>query len=69
MTPTMEQTDARSESRFQRWRSSGSSILGRCPRLAVNAAPLTLNRYRRGRRRLWSVLGEKLVLAASVVPG
>ena len=40
----MEQTDTRSESRFQRWRSSGFLILGRCPRLAVNAAPLALTR-------------------------
>src|SRR5438067_12251873 len=40
----MEQTDTRSESRFQRWRSLGFLILGRCPRLAVNAAPLALTR-------------------------
>ena len=56
----MEQTDARSESRFQRWRSWGPSILGRCPGLAVNAAPLALNRYRRGRRRLLVSIGREV---------
>ncbi len=46
-----------------------SQILGLRARLAMNAAPLALNKYRRGYRGLRSVLGEKLVLATSVLTG
>ena len=49
----------RSESRFQRRRCFGvPRILGRCPRLALNAAPLALNRY--ALASVQKILGSRL---------
>jgi len=41
----MPRNGARSESRFQRWCGWDPKILGKCPRLALNTAPLGLKRY------------------------
>ena len=40
--PVPRATRGESESRFQRWRFKTLKILGRCPRLEVNNAPLAL---------------------------
>jgi hypothetical protein len=42
-SPAIPYRSAQNESRIQRWRFWFARILGRCPRLLMNAAPLALD--------------------------